>query len=666
MKLYKSSFIALALAAGVTACTDYLEQEPPSSLTPENFYTSEDQVQAVANRFYQDIMPGHGGWDYGTYTNDNNTDVQAARTPSTKFSANLWHTSQTEDDWSWGNIRNVNYQLAELKAKLAKNAISGNETNIRQYVGEIYFFRAYAYFELLKKYGDLPILTEALPDNEAVLVAASVRQPCNEVARFIVNNLDTAITYMKPDFENRHTRISADAAKLFKSRVALYMGSWLTNFTGTPFVPNGSGWPGAAKNPNYQFPAGSIENEAKYFFETAAAAAEEVAEKYKNQLVVNNGVVPQAEGQSNPYLELWGTTNCAGKSEILLWREYSKSLGVNNDIEVAVEKGNIGTGVTRSLVERYVMADGKPIYASEYTYDDSEIAKVVENRDPRLQVMLKVPGQVNCFKNVTDDAGTHWTETEPTPNITNANAEDGYITGYAIRKGMTFDRSLTANGGSYNACVIFRATEALLNYIEAEYMLTKNINSGKILEYWKKVREAAGFTGAAVDPQVTIAATDMTKETLDWGAYTAGELLTDATLYNIRRERSCEFLAEGLRDMDLKRWRAYEQLIKKPVYAEGIHLWNTPMEKWYNDLVADGSSSSNVSQKSISEYHCPHVVNMTNNNYANGLTWRMAYYLQPLPLRQFLLTAADHASIDQSPMYQNPYWPTETDAPAQQ
>jgi hypothetical protein len=67
---------------------------------------------------------------------------------------------------------------------------------------------------------------------------------------------------MKEDFEKRHTRISADAAKLFKSRVALYMGSWLTNFAGTPFVPNGAGWPGAAKNPGYQFPTGSIENEA--------------------------------------------------------------------------------------------------------------------------------------------------------------------------------------------------------------------------------------------------------------------------------------------------------------------------------------------------------------------------------------------------------------------
>ena len=376
MKLYQYSLIALALTASVTSCNDYLEQEPPSSLTPENFYSSEDQVQAVANRFYQDIMPGHGGWDYGTYTNDNNTDVQASRTPSAKFSKDLWRTSQTEGDWSWGNVRNVNFQLGQLKAKLAQGAISGNETNIRQYIGEIYFFRAYAYFELLKKYGDLPILTEALPDDEAVLVAASKRQPCNEVARFIINNLDTAATYMKDGFEGRHTRISVDVARLFKSRVALYMGSWLTNFAGTPFVPLGTGWPGADKNPGYNFPSGSIDNEAKFFFETAAEAAEQVAEKYKASLTVNNGVVPQAEGQSNPYLELWGTTSCAGKSEILLWREYSKSLGVQNDIEVAVEKGNIGTGVTRSLVERYLMADGKPIYNSSFTYDDSEIAKV--------------------------------------------------------------------------------------------------------------------------------------------------------------------------------------------------------------------------------------------------------------------------------------------------
>lgn len=665
MKRYKFSILAVALAATVVSCNDYLEQEPPSYLTPENFYTTEDQVQAAANRFYQDILPGHGGWDYGTYTNDNNTDNQMTRTPANKYAKDLWKTSQTNDNWTWTNVRNVNFQLGQIKTKFAAGEISGSETNLKQYIGELYFFRAYAYFELLKKFGDLPILTEALPDDEATLVAASNRQPCNEVARFIIANLDTAITNMKPDFESRHTRVSYDVAQLFKSRVALYMGSWLTNFNGTPFVPNGAGWPGASKNSGYSFPAGSIESEAKWFFEQAAAAAETVAEKYKGSLSINNGVVPQAIGEDNPYLDIWGTTSCAGNSEVLLWREYSKSLGIQNDIEVAVQKGNIGTGFTRSLIESYLMQDGKPIYASSFTYDDSEVAKVIENRDPRLSVLLKVPGQVNCFINTGDGAGTHWTEIEKVPEITNSNAEDGYITGYVIRKGMTHDRSLTANGGSYNVCVVFRATEALLNYIEAEYMLTGNITSGKTLEYWRKVREAAGFTGEALDPQVTIAATDMSKETLDWGAYTAGKLV-DATLYNIRRERRCEFIAESLRDMDLKRWRSFDQLVNNYYHIEGIHLWGTPMEGWYDNLVSDGSGNANVSSPSLSEYLRPQEVIMANNNFANGVTWKMAHYLDPLPLRQFLLTAADHASVDQSPMYQNPYWPTTSDTAAEQ
>ncbi len=664
MKLYKLSFIALTVAAGLVSCNDYLEQEPPSSLTPENFYTTEDQVQAAANQLYTDILPGHGGWNYGTYVNDNNTDNQMSRSPNNKFTPTLWRTSNTNGDWYWNNIRNVNYQLGQINTKYAAGKISGSDTNIRQYMGELYFLRAYAYFELLQKFGDLPIITKALPDDEAILVAADKRQPCNEVARFIINTLDTATTYMKDDFESKHTRISSDVALLFKSRVALYEGSWLTNFAETPFVPNGTGWPGASKTTGYAFPTGSIDAEAKYFFEQSATAAEKVADKYKGKLVTNTGLVPQSlTDPANPYLSIWGTTDCSGTPEVLLWRQYSKSLNVQNDIEVAVEKGNIGTGFTRSIVEAYLMKDGRPIYNSTYEYCDTSVNKAKTNRDPRMDVMFKKPGDINCFKNVTAGEGTHWTQIEPVPAIQSSNSEDGYITGYAIRKGMTFDRALTANGGSYNVCVEFRATEALLNYMEAEYMLTKNL-SGKVLEYWKIVRQKAGFTGDAIDPNVTINATDMSKEKLDWGAYTAGKLLSDKTLYNIRRERRCELLAEGLRGMDLQRWRSMDQMISTPVHIEGIHLWNTPMQKWYKNIVADGSGNANLSSSALSEYYRPHEVIMVNNNYKDGLTWHMAHYLQPLPLRQFLLTASDHATIEKSPLYQNPYWPTTTDQPA--
>ncbi|MGI6222287.1 MAG: RagB/SusD family nutrient uptake outer membrane protein [Prevotella sp.] len=673
MKVKYNILVALALAGVLSSCNDFLEQEPPSSLTPEGFFTSEDQVEAAANALYTDILPGHGAWNYGTYVDDNNTDNQAAQTPDAKFADGLWLTSSTNDDWNWGNVRNVNYQLQTILTKYQAGEISGSDANLRQYIGELYFLRAYEYFKLLQRFGDLPIITQALPDDEAILVAADKRSPCNEVARFIVNTLDTATTYLQEDFESRHTRISYDAAYLLKSRVALYEASWLNNFKGTPFVPLGQGWPGAEKdyNQGYTYPSGSIESEVTYFLNQAVSASEVVAEKYKGQLVTNTGTIPQSlTDAENPYFNIWGTTDMSSTPEVLLWRQYDKELGVTNDVEVAVEKGNIGTGFTRSLVESYLMKDGRPIYSSQYTYCDTSLHKVRENRDPRLVIFLKEPGQCNCFKNM-DASEDHYTEFETVPAITNKNAEDGYITGYTIRKGGTFDKALTGNGASYNACEIFRATEALLNYMEAEYMLTNDISSGHILEYWRTIREKAGFTGDAIDPNVTIAATDMSKETLDWGAYTAGQLLTDKVMYNIRRERRCELLAEGLRWMDLQRWRSLDQMVNTRYHVEGIHLWSSnssdwSMSQWYDNLISDGSAGANVSSPDLSEYYRPYEVVQANNNYWDGYTWHMAHYLEPLPTRQFLLTASDHATPSLSPLYQNPYWSTTAGEAAQQ
>ena len=109
MKLYKIHILALAMSVGLVSCNDYLKQDPPSYLTPESFYTTESQVQAVANQFYQDVLPGHGAWNYGTYTNDNNTDNQTSWSPDNKFGTGLYKTSNTNGDWSWSNIRNINY-----------------------------------------------------------------------------------------------------------------------------------------------------------------------------------------------------------------------------------------------------------------------------------------------------------------------------------------------------------------------------------------------------------------------------------------------------------------------------------------------------------------------------------------------------------------------------
>ena len=682
MKLYKSLIAALALTAGMASCTDWLEQEPPSYLTPESYFTDATQVQAAVDWFYT-VMITHGTWSFGVYGNDNETDNQADWNPDNKYGTGLWQTSLTNGNWNWDNIRNINYQLRTIVDKNNAGSISGSQAAINQYIGELYFLRSYCYFDMLQKWGDLPIYSWALNNDEQELIALSVREPRNEVARFIINSLDSAITLMQPQGTYATTRIGPDAVKLFKSRVALYEGTFLKYFAGTPFVPNGPGWPGAEKdyNAGYQYPTGSVEAESDYFLQVAADASKEIADKYMGSLRTNTGVVPQsATDPSNPYLGIWGTEDMSGVSEVLLWRQYSRSLGQVNDVEVTVTKSNYGIGLTRGFVENYLMKDGRPIYDSQYEYNDTSVALVRKDRDPRLTVFLKEPGQVNLFINADDaNLGDHGVVIEPVPVIDRrGDAENGYPTGYAIRKGGTFDGALTDNNASTNACAVFRATEALLNYMEAEYLLSGSIDN--ILPYWRAVRTAAGFTGDAVNPQVTIDHTDMAQEgKCDWGAYSGGQLLSDKTLYNIRRERRCELIAEGLRWMDLQRWRALDQLIANPVHIEGIHLYangnDNPMYRWYctdpTDLstfsiVNDGSTSANISSPDLSEYMRPHEYNTVQNDFLGGLTWHMAHYLQPMPIRQMILTASDYATPELSPLYQNPYWPTTADQPAEQ
>ncbi|MDR1718176.1 MAG: RagB/SusD family nutrient uptake outer membrane protein [Prevotella sp.] len=657
----------LILGSALISCDDFLDKEPPSYIVPEDYYRTEDQVQAAVNAYYTDILPSLGY----TFSYDPDTDNQADMDANGKYAKGQWKVGMDNGNWSWSLIRNVNYQLNTILDRYENNEITGSDKNIRHYIGELYFLRAYRYFAMLRMWGDLPIITEALPDNEAILVAANKRMPRNEVARFILSDLDTAIEYMSDNFESRRTRISPDVARLVKSRVALFEGSWLTNFKNTPFVPNGNGWPGKDKdyNANYQFPTGSIDEEAKHFLSIAAASAELVADKYKGSLVRNTGIIPQsASDPENPYFKMFGNTNMTPYPEVLLWREYSRALSIQNNVETCVNRGNMGNGLTRGFVESFVMADGKPIYASSYTYDDATLAKVRENRDPRLFIFMKEPGQKNVFINMDDKVGDMFVETEPNPDITNGAQDRLYITGYTIRKGGTFDRTHAGNQNGYTASITFRATEALLNYMEAQYMLTGNL-SGKVLEYWKIVREKAGFTGAAIDPTVTINTTNMSMEKRDWGAYTAGQLLTDATLYNIRRERRCELMAESLRWMDLLRWRSLDQLKAEPYHIEGFHLWNTPMQSWYNFSASDynGTSSAKVSSPLLSEYLRPYEKNMTSSNlYKDGFTWSLAHYLEPLPIKQFQLTSSDYSSIDLSPLYQNPYWPTTADQSAEQ
>lgn len=680
MKKYIHILLTVLLIGSFTACNDFLDREPLSNLSPEGYFKNASQLQAYADKLYPSILPASSGTSnsYGVYSYDNGTDNQIGQTPPSHFSEGEWRVPQNSGDWSFSNLYHLNFFFANVQPKYgedlngSQNTIEGNLADIKHYIGEMHFLRALEYFNRYRKFGDYPIITEPLKDDMEILTEASKRSPRNEVARFILSELDKAAELMK-DKDMVKTRVNRDVALLMKSRVALFEGTWLKYFKGTAFVPNGDGWPGKTKdyNANYQFPTGSIDGEIEWFLEQAMSASKEVADKYKNSLASNTGKIPQTKDElktPNPYFEMFSKDNLSDVKEVLLWKQYVQ--GVNgHDLGLATNQGNFGIGVTRSYVQNFLMADGTPVYThgsyadgDGYYMGDKEIKNVRENRDSRLSLFLKEPGQLYCIETTISIPTNAWKD-EPVPQLLVVRD----ITGYALRKGGKWDSKYLVQNKDYSSFPIYRAAEALLNYMEASYEKTGSLD-GNAREYWQILR-----CRALVDDNIdkTISTTDMMKEAEnDFGAYSAGKVLTDATLYNIRRERRSEFISEGLRYMDLCRWRAMDQLITKSYIPEGIHLWNTPMENWYVDkdgnstLISDGSSKANVSSKDDSEYLRPLRKGAGVLGY-NGFTWKMAHYLHPIRIDQFMITSPDGQSVANSPIYQNPYWPTEANQSAE-
>jgi hypothetical protein len=350
---------------------------------------------------------------------------------------------------------------------------------------------------------------------------------------------------------------------------------------------------------------------------------------------------------------MFSAEDMSSYSEVMLWRDYDRGLGVVHNVPVYAQRGNNGVGLTRGYVDNFLMASGLPIYdnASGYVGDDL-INDVRDSRDGRLWLFLKEPGQKNIL--YPSSEGTHGTEIEPVPNITRIDGETGYGTGYTIRKGLNYDAKHTGNGKGFTGAIVFRATEAYLNYMEACYEKNGNLDSDAA-KYWRLIRDRAKVDN---DYTKTIGATNMLEEAKnDWGAYSAGNLV-DATLYNIRRERRCELMAEGLRMMDLKRWRSLDKMINDPYHIEGFKLWG-PIQDWYSD--GELKPGDNVSTPERSVYFRPYERKGDELVY-DGYRWHMAHYLNPIAYEHFLITSEDN-DVSTSPIYQNPGWPTAANMP---
>lgn len=626
-------YIAIAIAAvTLTSCNDFLDREPLDFGDQTAYFTSPEDFALSCNYFY-DFLPKNVSLYTGTYNVDNQSDNQASGNQNLFYEGEKKTVSKGESEWNFEKLRAINFFINTAEEAVASgHATESSPGRLDHYIGEGYFFRAYEHFRLLRYFGDIPILTEMLPDDQAVLIEQSKRYPRNEVARFILSDLDKAATMM---FDNAPEagRVHKYAALALKARVALYEATWEKYHAGTCFVPGNEKWVGKKTWPAFSWPLGSAEAEVNYFLDQAISAAKAVAD--------HNPLNKDYAAMFTNFKTTFGNDD-----EVILARYYQLSSNVFHNVCAHLSTGG-NTGITRAAINSFLMADGLPIYASADYQGDEESYYEFQGRDGRLLASVSPVGSVI---NTREEDGKFYNDTVYY-HVSNllGNGNQRSVTGYDILKWFVTDNSAEGKAQLVqDACTtalpIFRSAEARLIYMEA-YYLRHNQLDATAKTYWRELRRRAGVSE---DFEKTINNTDLSKEN-DLAIWSKGQLI-DATLYNIRRERRCEFIAEGMRLDDLKRWRSLDMM--KDYQPEGINLWDKQWEIWGSAIQTAGS----VSQAGVSKYIRPLQAYATSVVYG-GYNFPKQHYLEPIPLEDFNLTGGYGSSI----LYQNPGWPDAVD-----
>lgn len=229
MKLYK--YILIGCLAGTsmfTSCYD-MDVFPQDKLGPSLFWKNEADIQKGVAGVYSKLYGGYMGWskyllegitdnayckngDQAAYRN-----MQMGVLEATSSGPIVSAYSDSYKGIAACNMFLKNFSDAKQNAKLSEEKAS-------QYEAEVRFIRALCYFELVQRYGDVPLYKEAI----SVVEESKIKQsPANEVLAFIHEDLDYAITYLEDKAYSDGHAVKASAQAL-KARVALFQKDWPT------------------------------------------------------------------------------------------------------------------------------------------------------------------------------------------------------------------------------------------------------------------------------------------------------------------------------------------------------------------------------------------------------------------------------------------------------
>ncbi|MER0442228.1 RagB/SusD family nutrient uptake outer membrane protein [Emticicia sp. W12TSBA100-4] len=401
------------LFLGMTACE--VDRLPETSISDATFWRSETDLIAATNYLYTFIP---------AFNNEDVWSDDAIGLTANSISDGSRLAPATDGNYSnpYILIRAAN-NIIEKAPRAAENT---SVAVIDRYVAEARFFRAWGYYNLVQRYGNVPLILKILDDNSPELTAPA--SPREEIISQIYQDLDFAASKL-PTMAALGTanfgRISNTGALAFKARVALFEGT-------------------RSKFHNY--------GDSKTHLTLAVAAAKAVIDSKQHSLFANYFNLFQYEGE--------GLQN----KENIIVKQYGVSLTdrvlVHTYYRGTIENGN--KSPTKSLVDSYLMSDGLPTSKSPLYKTPVKSTDVFVNRDDRLSQTVMKAGDPYIFtKKVFDIANIVFQKT-----------------GFCFRKFSNID-DWNTQASSIDRPVL-RYAEVLLTYAEAKYELNETISDADL------------------------------------------------------------------------------------------------------------------------------------------------------------------------------------------
>ena len=387
--------------------------------------------------------------------------------------------------WNWEYLRAVNFYLS--------HSVRCDDVDAREHFdGIARFFRAYFYFEKVKRFGEVPWFDRELSSTDPELFRP--RDSRDFIMDKILDDLTYAINNIsdKKDLYN----VTHWTALALKSRICLFEGTY-RKYHGIP---------------GYE----------KFLDECATAS----------KLFIDNAPYAIYKTGAQPYRDLFSSMN-AIEEEVILARDYDRAQNVMHEANANTLSPTYGRpGMNKKIVNSYLMTNGdrftdQPGYETMQYYDE------MQNRDPRLTQTVVGPGYMRINSDKVES-----------PNFSSS------TTGYQIIKWVT-DASGDGYMGSSNDYILFRAAEVYLNYAEAKAELG-TLTQDDLKISIKKIRDRVGMpnidmlaANANPDPYLCAPETGYRNVTHP----------NKGVILEIRRERTIELCLEGHRYYDIIRWK---------------------------------------------------------------------------------------------------------------